>query len=286
VTDPQGRTYDEYTYYKDTLNKAFEECPNPAFVLNVGDLTDNAYYDDWWRYFFEASKGSCETIPLMTAVGNHEERGDGVKYYNYHFNNPQNAKGLADNFVPSETTDKTALPCILNLDNTVYSFDYGNAHFAVVNSGSDWGTAQELLELQKDWLKNDLINSDKKWKIVVTHRGIYVQKIRNQDPKDAFLEILDETGVDLVIQGHDHTYMRTHKLKDDAINDEGTLYALIGSAALKRYDATDVHDWVDIVKPLPKELPNYVVVTFDNDKISFTAKLIDGTEIDSFVIEK
>ena len=286
VTDPQGRTFDEYMYYKETLNKALEECPNPAFIINAGDMTDNAYYDDWWRYFFEASEGTCETIPLMTAVGNHEERGDGVKYYNYHFNNPQNAKGLADNFVPSETTDKTALPCIQNIDNTVYSFDYGNAHFAVVNSGSDWGTSKELLDLQTEWLKNDLENSDKKWKIVVTHRGVYVQKIRNQDPKDAFLDILDTTDVDLVIQGHDHTYMRTHKMKNDEINDDGILYALIGSAALKRYDAADNHEWVDVVKPLPKELPNYVVINFDENKISFSAKLIDGTEIDCFEIEK
>ena len=286
LTDPQGRTFEEYTYYKETLNKAFEECPNPAFVLNVGDLTDNAYYDDWWRYFFESSKGTCESTPLMTAVGNHEERGDGVKYYNYHFNNPQNAKGLADNFVPSETTDKTALPCIQNIDNTVYSFDYGNAHFAIVNSGSDWGTAVELLDIQKEWLKNDLENSDKKWKIVVTHRGIYVQKIRNQAPKDAFLDILDNAGVDLVIQGHDHTYMRTHKMKNDTPDNEGTLYALIGSAALKRYDAADNHEWVDIVQPLPEKLPNYVVINFDENKITFSAKLIDGTEIDFFEIEK
>jgi len=288
VTDPQGRIMEEYDYYAKTLNTALGECNDPAFILNCGDFTDNAYYDDWWRYFFESSKGTCEGIPLMTAVGNHDVRGDSVKFYNYHFNNPQNAKGLADNFVPSEGTTITMAACIKYLDNTVYSFDYGNAHFAVVNTGSDHGDATELLSLQKEWLKNDFENTDKKWKVLITHRGVYVEKVRNTSvaPKDAFLDIIDECGVDLVIEGHDHTYMRTHKMKNDTVSEEGTVYAIIGSAALKRYDATDVHEWVEVIKPLPKELPNYVVISFDDNEIAYTAKLIDGTIIDEFTISK
>ena len=284
VTDPQGRTVSEYDYYTKTLKKALEECPEPAFILNCGDFTDNAYYDDWWRYFFESSKGTCEGIPLMTVIGNHEERGEGAKFYNYHFNNPQNAKGLADSFIPQEQTDKTALACIRNLDNTVYSFDYGNAHFAVINSGSDWGNATELLMLQKEWLRDDLNSSNKKWKILATHRGIYVEKVRNLAPKEIFLDVIDECGVDLVVEGHDHTYMRTHKMKNDQVSEDGIYYALIGSAALKRYDATDMHDWVEVVKPLPEELPSYVILSFDEDKISYVAKLIDGTVLDHFEI--
>lgn len=286
VTDPQGRTPEEYSYYTATLDKAFGECPDPAFVLNCGDFTDNAYYDDWWRYFFESSRGTCEETPLMTVIGNHEERGEGAQFYNYHFYNPQNAKGLGADFTPCEKSDKNAIACIKNIDNTVYSFDYGNAHFAVVNTGSDWGNAVELLDLQKEWLRNDLKNTDKKWKVLATHRGIYVEKIRNQAPKEAFLDIIDECGVDLVIEGHDHTYMRTHVMKGDKVSETGTIYALIGSAALKRYDATDVHEWVEVIKPIPKDLPNYVVISFDNEKLSYTAKLIDGTEIDAFEIAK
>ena len=136
--------------------------------------------------------------------------------------------------------------------------------------------------------QKDLKNSDKKWKVLVTHRGIYVEKIRkNADNANrAFLDIIDDCGVDLVIEGHDHTYMRTHVMKEGKVSETGTIYALIGSAALKRYDATDIHEWVKVVKPLPKELPNYVVISFDGEKISYSAKLIDGTEIDSFEIFK
>ena len=288
VTDPQGRTIEEYAYYAKTLNTALEECKDPAFILNCGDFTDNAYYDDWWRYFFESSKGTCEGIPLVTAVGNHDVRGDSVKFYNYHFDNPQNAKGLSENFVPKEGTTITMAACIKYLDNTVYSFDYGNAHFAVVNTGSDHGDATELLSLQKEWLKNDLQNTDKKWKILVTHRGIYVEKVRKQTEavKLAFLDIIDECGVDLVIEGHDHVYMRTNKMRGGQVSEDGIYYAIIGSAALKRYDTDEMHDWVSVIKPLPKELPNYVVISVDDSKISYTAKLTDGTEIDAFEIEK
>ena len=144
------------------------------------------------------------------------------------------------------------------------------------------------MSLQKEWLKNDLQNTDKKWKILVTHRGVYVEKIRKQTEavKLAFLDIIDECGVDLVIEGHDHVYMRTNKMRGDQVSEDGIYYAIIGSAALKRYDTDEMHDWVSVIKLLPKELPNYVAISIDENRISYTAKLIDGTEIDTFEIEK
>ena len=295
VTDPQGRIPEEYEYYKTTLNTALKDCPDAAFVIEMGDFTDNANFDDWWKYFFDASV-SKESLPLMTVIGNHENRGDGAKYYNLRFYNPQNALGLADGYV-SDGNDTRALPIVNNIDNTVYSFDYGNAHFAVLNTGTDWNNDQmkPLLELQKDWLENDLKQTDKKWKVLMLHIGVYVQKVRGNHCKEVFGDLIDKYGVDLVLEGHDHTYMRTYQMYDgEPVNNEmtdyrkgdGTLYSIIGSAALKRYETTEEHPWTAVLTALPKETPSYTVINIKSDKLEFAAKLTDGTIIDQFILSE
>lgn len=295
VTDPQGRVPSEYEYYKKTLETALDDCPDAAFVINMGDFTDNANYDDWWKYFFDASV-SKESLPLMTAIGNHENRGDGAKYYNIRFFNPQNGLGLGDGY-ESTGNDERVFPIIKNLDNTVYSFDYGDTHFTVLNTGTDWNNDQmvPLLEMQKDWLENDLKSTDKEWKVLMLHIGIYVQKVRGNHTKEIFGDIIDRYGVDLVIEGHDHTYMRTYQMYNgEPVSDElsnykkgeGTLYSIIGSAALKRYETKEEHPWTAVLSALPKEIPSYTVIEFSPEKMNFTTKLTDGTVIDKFTISK
>ena len=48
-----------------------------------------------------------------------------------------------------------------------YSFDYGNAHFAVVNTNDLLSVSLSQLK----WLKNDLNSTDKDWKIICMHKS-------------------------------------------------------------------------------------------------------------------
>lgn len=296
VTDPQGRTRGEYSYYRKTLYTALSDDPNAAFVINMGDLTDNANYDDWWRYFFEAGIGIQERLPQITVVGNHENRGAGAKYYNLRFMNPKNGSGLASWYV-SDGNDKRSWPIIQNLDNTVYSFDYGNAHFSVLNTGTDWSALEmrTMLEWQRDWLDSDLSSTDKEWKIVLVHIGVYLQKPRESLVKAIFEDTIDRHGVDLVLEGHDHTYMRTFQMRAGAaVSDErmyykkggGALYAILGSAALKRYNSDTPQPYAAVMRNIPDEEPSYTILSFDPAKISVISKLTDGSVIDEFSIWK
>lgn len=296
VTDPQGRTREEYTSYSRTLYAALTDAPEAAFVINMGDLTDNGNFDDWWKYFFDAANGIKERLPLMTAVGNHENRGDAVKYYNLRFYNPNNAVGLGADYAPTPG-DERVRPIIENLDNTVYSFDYGNAHFAIINTGTDWSAARmrPLLERQRSWLMQDLGASEKDWKILLLHIGIYGAKMRENLCRELFESVADEYGADLVLEGHDHTYMRTYQMRGgNKVSDEmmyykqgeGALYALIGSAAQKRYNSDELYPWMAVQRNIPKEAPSYTIMRFDTAKISVISKLTDGTVIDEFSILK
>ncbi|MBQ3427521.1 MAG: metallophosphoesterase family protein [Clostridia bacterium] len=296
VSDPQGRTAAEYKNYTNTLNAAKNDRQDAAFIINMGDFTDNANYDDWWRYFFDASAGTKESLPLMTAIGNHENRGSGTKYYNLHFYNPQNGAGLGRWYKSAPDEDK-ALPIIQNLDNTVYSFDYGNAHFAVINTGTDWEprSMEQLLKMQRLWLESDLARTTKRWKILLTHIGVYVQKPRENIVREVLGSTIDKYGVDLVLEGHDHTYMRTYQMKNEKRvserltglwSGEGTVYSIIGSAALKRYHSKEEHPYVAVLKNIPSKTPSYTLLDFTSKQLTFTEKLIDGTVIDEFTIDK
>jgi predicted phosphodiesterase len=289
VSDPQGINETDYSYYKLTLDSAFNAYPDAEFVINCGDMVDTGTSDEQGSMFFDASLPYSAERPLMTVIGNHETRGDGVNKYRLHFNNPQNAVGLG---IYDSNDPNVTLASLYNTDNTVYSFDYGNAHFAVLNTGSDWYDMTELLNMQKQWLINDLNATDKKWKILVLHRGVYTSYYSHDDVRNAYLEIIDTAEVDLVLQGHEHLYMRTYPMRRNEVattekyeisKGVGTVYSIIGVAAQKRYNFVD-RTWSASAYNIPTGNPSYIAVTVDDDQISFAARLSDGTTIDSFTI--
>ena len=49
-----------------------------------------------------------------------------------------------------------------------------------------------------------------------------------------FIKVFDQYKVDLVISGHDHEYSRTKPLKNNEVNDNGTIYLDLGSSGDKR----------------------------------------------------
>ncbi len=282
------------------INAAVSACPDAKFICNAGDLNDDGSRDDLWDLFFKAFSGVKENLPLVTAVGNHETRisdaflVDGTANYNLHFNNPQNGAGLAvgNSYTGGNKYTKAILE---NMDNTVYSFDYGNTHFAVLNSGTDWDNEgmRLVMDLQRDWLRDDLNSSNKKWKVVLIHRGIYGARTRDMGPKEKFLDIIDECGVDLVLQGHDHSYMRSYQMKNDKVVDNnmdyvtqgaGTVYTVLGASGSKRYTPEETLDYMAVNKGISDSETNYSIINFKNDKIEFVVKSTNGDILDQFTI--
>lgn len=294
VTDSQAYSENTFSYYKKTLDAATKDCSNAAFLVHLGDIVENGTCDDWWNMHFKSSAGMCESTPTVAVFGNHESRGIGSKYFNLHYLNPSNGAGLAQGFDYSRA-NKYEKDIIKNLDNTVYSFDYGDVHFAVLNSGHDWGTKDLVTDLQKEWLKEDMAKSDKKWKIVMLHIAIY----RNEDTANStqsLYSLMDECDVDFVMQGHDHILLRTKPMKNDVpyenstpnvvSRENGTVYGLMGVSGYHGSGTPAEHNYIEVIKPITKGNPNYNIVTFDSEKISVTSKAIDGTVMDEFIITK
>lgn len=116
-----------------------------------------------------------------------------------------------------------------NRDAFYYSFDYGQAHFAVIDANDRVGLNSEsglnvtvaglkTGTAQYDWLAGDL-GSTKPWRIVAIHNPLYAAT----DGRDRFKKpsplvtnplvtnlhnLFKAKGVKLVLQGHNHYYSR------------------------------------------------------------------------------
>ncbi len=301
VTDPQSSFWGGgFEYYKKTLDAAIADDSDVDFIVNLGDMVETGYDQTEWDNYFRAVKGIAESIPHMAVVGNHETRGDAVtsgKHYSLQFNNPQNGKGALGDLTASDVSNECSKGIIDNIDGSIYSFDYGNAHFAVLNSGTDWSESDtiKILNEQANWLREDLNASDKKWKIVMIHQSMYPAKTERYDTREALLDVVDECGVDIVLQGHDHMVTRTYPMYGDEIvtkenpdsvtKGTGTVYTILGAAGPKRYaDVTEIPDYMAVLKSTHSTQPTYSLFDVNNERISVITKQIDGTVVDKFNI--
>ncbi|WP_371371950.1 metallophosphoesterase [Sporomusa aerivorans] len=262
-------------YSKDwakTAQIAWANNPDAAFFINMGDLVDNGQ-DDWqWNAWFDGAAKLFEAMPIAPVMGNHEAYSLDWKmalpnYYLSFFAVPGNGPA--------------------GLERYAYSYDYGDVHFTVLNTQlnelHDW--YPDLLEQQKKWLANDLAQTQKRWKVVLMHRGIWAHPFTG--PLDeigkAFAPVFDTYHVDLVFTAHVHSYARTAALKNGRRDPAGTIYITTGRSGEKVWDKSPQKP-MDEVYYNPLDMPNYLVLEASHDFIKVAAfkqngELIDQTEI-------
>lgn len=87
------------------------------------------------------------------------------------------------------------------------------------NSNADWTN-------QLTWLEKELSSSNAPWKVVFGHHPIYSSGLYGSNPDfiKTFTPLFQKYGVQLYINGHEHSYERTR-----AIN--GTTYLICGAGA-------------------------------------------------------
>ncbi|MBQ9914973.1 MAG: metallophosphoesterase, partial [Clostridia bacterium] len=304
VTDMQGKSEEDYGVFATVLEKAIQDVPDAKFFLSLGDQVENANNPEQWQWFFDALSRYAPSLPVMATMGNHEARGDDNSagyHFMLHFNHPKNADRAGFSSLPPITTintrTKEMVGLLKNISGSFYSFDYGDVHFAVLNSGSDnfpEVCALPLLTAQKNWLEKDLQNSKAKWKIVLIHQGLYPAcDWEYFGSRDVLEDVIIKCGVDLVLQGHDHIYMRSHPMKNGtAMTDKQTnaiqkgtapVYLIPGSSGVKKYRYFfSPPEYVSVLSEVPQS--TYTVVTVNRDALSVLTKDITGKVIDSFII--
>ena len=216
IADVQAGNLDNFLKGARTANAAINTMPNADFVVTLGDYTNDSTNEEW-DYNAIAFDGINSGVTQVPVAGNH----DGLGVWNW-FNN----------MFCVDTSES-----VQTLNGMNYSFDYGNVHFAVVNTNDFVSVSVPQLI----WLKKDLMSTDADWKVVFMHKSPYSLGKDTKWPdalylQEALVSVLDSCNVDLVMSGHDHQYLRTKPLKNNRVNDDGTTYVLAGTAGSKRYE--------------------------------------------------
>ncbi|WP_411682934.1 fibronectin type III domain-containing protein [Clostridium thailandense] len=267
-----------YAPWNKTVQNAFLKNKDADFLVNLGDLVEKGQDYRHWNNWFDAAKGVIDKIPEMPVQGNHET-------YNASGWDSTNPKYFVNQFkVPMNGPD--------GLKGQVYSYDYGNVHFVVLDSQEDEEAPNndEFLKKQAQWLDNDLSVNKQKWTIVMFHKTPYYNKASraNVALKNIFSPVIEKHHVDVVLNGHDHGVSRTFPIKDGKYYSEysdGTVYYVTGRSGAKYYGDLSSKVW-DAFFFDPQDMPCYEVADVQGNVLSIKAYKQDGTLVDTLNIDK
>jgi len=206
--DPQigssGDVAKDTAGWQDTLNVALGADPKTELLISGGDQVNTANTETQWNGFLAPDQ--LRQYPFAPTIGNHDASG---KAYDQHFSTPN-----TDRSAPFYTGDPTIVSggdywytykdvLFIDLNSSAYANGADAAHLAFVTS---------VVKAQ---------GAHAKYTVLVYHQSIYSpadhandsdNMVRRQDFPTAFSKL----GVDLVLQGHDHSYSRSYVIKDGA----------------------------------------------------------------------
>ena len=265
---------EHYDVWQRTADTADENFPDAELVTIVGDLVDNGQADYQWRAWHLAATKIFSGRIFAPVMGNHECYG--VDWFNALPTGYLNQFTLPDNGAK-------------NLDGYFYSFDYGAAHFFVLNTqfAELDKFKPKLRDAQEYFLRRDAANVNRPWKIVLMHKDIYdYAQDKFSDIADTFTDLFDELEIDLVFTGHLHTYRNRGKIFARQKNLNGTTYILCGRAGDQKY-VEPPSDMDDVTYPNLREEPeSFIVLDVDANEINLTAQTVDGEIIDEFTLTR
>ncbi|OPZ20792.1 MAG: Alkaline phosphatase precursor [candidate division BRC1 bacterium ADurb.BinA364] len=261
---------DVASHWSRAIRAAFAHAPDARFALHAGDLVNDGPVDALWGEWHEALGFIAASMPHVATPGNHE------------MDDAETDERLTPLWRPQFAFPLNGPEGVEELKETAYYFDYQGVRF--VSFDSNHGTNSEQIA----WLDRTLAENPHPWTIVFHHHPIYSSgKDRDNAKLRAALEPLyDKHGVDLVLQGHDHTYSRTYKLrggKAAAPGEPGTVYAISVSGP-KMYPINPL--FADKMAVCFGYTQMYQIIDVDGSRLHYEAWSIDGRLRDAFELDK
>ena len=195
-----------------TLDIAVEQNPGLDFVISAGDQVNKTGQAKEEEYAGYLAPDALASLPVATTIGNHDSLNPD---YMYHFYNP-NQTGYGETEAGGD-----------------YYYSYGSGLFIVLNT-NNYNVAEHEQAIQEAVASDP----DAAFRIVTIHQDIYGSGLDHSDTDGMILRtqltpIFDEYDIDVVLQGHDHTYSRTKLLYGDGqthgtyefrLNEDGSDY--------------------------------------------------------------
>ncbi len=245
----------------------------PNFLILPGDLVDDGTKKNQWIHeFFASMNPLISRVPLFPVLGNHERNAD--HYYRY---------------------------MDLPHPEYYYTFRYGNAVFFMLDSNKKLNPGSE----QYLWLEKQLaaLEAEERsgasqvvWKFASFHHPIY-----SSDENDygdlwkgksswgdvrlrPLTELFDKFHVDMVWNGHIHSYERTWPLENgEAAKTGGTTYMVTGGGGGGLEQAGPIRPWF---QNNVRRGHHFVFVAIHDHTLELKSYDLEGRLFDSIVIKK
>jgi hypothetical protein len=208
--DPQigssGDLAQDQAGWQDTVDVSLKANPDAELLVSGGDQVEKADNESQWNAFL--APDGLRQYPWAATIGNHDV---GSKVYEQHFSTPN--------------TDKSALYYKDGASSTTsggdYWYIYKDVLFIDLNSNS-YDESKGGGDAAHTAYVTDVINkhgNEAKWKVLVYHHAIYSPASHAKDGENKkrrvdFPTTFSKLGVDLVLQGHDHSYSRSYLIKN------------------------------------------------------------------------
>lgn len=253
-----------------TIRGAYSQMPKADFLLHAGDLINSRNRDQEWGEWFYAGGWIYSMMPSIATPGNHE-------YYN-----KDGVYTLTEHWRPVFSLPENG-PA--GYEETVYYIDYQDVRIISLNSPM-YDESPEHTATQNEWLEKVLSESEQKWNVVTMHHPIYSTAAgrNNEILKEGLQPLFEKYKVDLVLQGHDHTYGRGTNLpigKTEKNGIDGPIY-VVSVSGPKMY-ALGLDDWM---QRGAANTQLYQLIKVDGDVLRFEAYSVDDKLYDAFELRK
>lgn len=189
-----------------------------SLILSGGDQATTA---NPWEYYGMTAPDELQSIPMATAVGNHD-----VKRQTF---------SAVANYPNMQTQARSG-----SLVHGDYYFVKGNALFLVLDSTNS--SAADHYEFVKNAVE---AHPEAKWRVMMFHHDLFGGHHASRESENKLLRILftpiiDAFAIDLVLTGHSHCYSRSHIIYgreisqntsglDSVTDPAGTIYLTSGT---------------------------------------------------------
>jgi len=265
------------------IRQGFQKAPDARFIVHPGDLVSNAHSEEEWEEWFRAGSFIHSMIPGFPTPGNHE-------YEPLYEGQDDSLEQLSIQWRPQFTLPENGPVGVDELKETTYYMDFQGLRMISLNSS-------EYREEQAKWLIEILANNPNKWTFVTFHHPLFSASEGRSNTKwrELLKPIFDEFRVDLVLQGHDHSYARGRVAPKEynltsGVNKRdqtGTMYVVsVSGGKMYRLNKEGWQQW-GAEKDRDAENTQLVqVITVDHDTVHYQSFTVTGDLYDAFDLIK
>lgn len=270
---------------------------NPDFILWGGDLAyangDPAQIDKWYRWFDGIREDLIDSegriIPIVVTIGNHE-----IFRENYALQVAEK-KGLTAEQARAQLNEMGLYNGVATFYFVLFAFP-GEQSYNVLDVGDymslialDSGHVKRVDGEQAEWLGQTLAERAGRPHIIPFYHVPAYPSARpfssgvSARIRSVWVPLFEKYGVQFAFEHHDHTYKRTHPMREGKIDEQGITYLGDGSWGVACRPFRDEEPQQMYIAKFAQST-NAIIVTLDGQNRHFKVVNQDGELLDEFSI--